>query len=197
MYRKNKKEEFYTKKAKEEGYPARSIYKLSQIDEEFKIIKRGDIVLDLGSAPGSWLLYVSEKVGKKGRVFGVDIEEIIIPEKENIIFIKRSIEDEGIVEFFETKRFNCVIADLSPKTTGIKSVDSGRSLELTKRAFYITKNLLKKRGNFVCKIFEGGEADIFLKKISTYFRLFKRYRPRAVKKGSKEFYVVAKGFKPT
>jgi 23S rRNA (uridine2552-2'-O)-methyltransferase len=72
MYRKNKKEEFYTKKAKEEGYPARSVYKLLQIDEEFGIIRKGDSVLDLGSAPGSWLLYVSKKIGKKGRVFGID-----------------------------------------------------------------------------------------------------------------------------
>jgi 23S rRNA (uridine2552-2'-O)-methyltransferase len=196
MYRKNKKEEFYTKKAREEGYPARSVYKLMQIDEEFKILKRGDIVLDLGSAPGSWLLYASEKVGEKGRVFGMDIEDIKIDEKKNIVFIKKSIEDEDAPELFEGRKFDSVIADLSPKTIGIKSVDSGRSLELSKRAFLIAKNVLKKRGNFVCKIFEGGEADIFLKKISGYFRMFKRYRPKAVSKGSKEFYIVAKTFKP-
>lgn len=195
MYRENKKEEFYTKKAKEEGYPARSVYKLLEIDKEFGIIKREDSVLDLGSAPGSWLLYISEAVGKKGRVFGVDIGEIKISKKENIIFINKNIEDEDIIEFFEDVKFDSVIADLSPKTTGIKSVDSGRSLELTKRAFFIAKGLLKKRGNFVCKIFEGGEADIFLKKISVNFRLFKRYRPKAVSRGSKEFYIVAKGFK--
>jgi 23S rRNA (uridine2552-2'-O)-methyltransferase len=196
MYRKNKKEEFYTKKAKEEGYPARSVYKLLQIDEEFGIIRKGDSVLDLGSAPGSWLLYVSKKIGKKGRVFGIDKEEIKIPGRDNIVFIKKSIEDEDIRDVLREEKFDSVIADLSPKTTGIKSVDSGRSLELTKRAFFIAKNVLKKRGNFVCKIFEGGEADIFLKKISARFRLFKRYRPKAVSRGSKEFYIVAKTFKP-
>jgi len=200
MYRKNKKEEFYTIKARKEGYPARSVYKLLQIDEEFGIIKRGDNVLDLGSAPGSWLLYVSEKVDSKGKVLGIDIEEIKIPKKDNIVFIKKSIGDEDIIEdiikFLGGRKFDSVIADLSPKTTGIKSVDSGRSLELTKRAFFIAKNVLKKRGSFVCKIFEGGEADIFLKKISSHFRMFKRYRPKAVFKGSKEFYIVAKIFKP-
>ena len=93
MYRKDRKAEFYTTLAKKEGYPARSVYKLKEIDEKYKIIKKNSRVLDLGSAPGSWLLYISQKVGDKGKVIGVDIEETKIPQKANIVFIKRSVFD--------------------------------------------------------------------------------------------------------
>src|SRR4030043_667864 len=93
MYRKDRKNEHYTILAKKEGYPARSVYKLKEIDEKYKIIKKGDFVLDLGCAPGSWLLYVSQKVGNRGKVIGVDIEEAEIPQAANIIFIKKSIFD--------------------------------------------------------------------------------------------------------
>ena len=93
MYRKDRQNEFYTTLAKKEGFPARSIYKLKEIDEKYRIIKKGNRVLDLGCAPGSWLLYVSQKVGNKGKVIGVDIEEIKIPKKANIVFIKRSVFD--------------------------------------------------------------------------------------------------------
>ena len=86
MYRKDRQNEFYTTLARKQGFPARSIYKLKEINEKHKIIKEGDRVLDLGCAPGSWLLYISQKVGDKGKVIGVDIEEIKIPKKTNIIF---------------------------------------------------------------------------------------------------------------
>lgn len=195
MYRKDRKEEFYTKKAKEQGYPARSVFKLKEIDEQFCIINRGDRILDLGSAPGSWLLYIGEKVGEKGFVLGFDTAEINIPARKNIVFIRKSIEDEDIIDFIGEDKFDSVVADLSPKTTGIKSVDADMSLDLTKRAFSIAKRVLRRKGNFVCKIFDGGDADAYLKEISKEFRLFKRYRPKAVFKKSKEFYIVAKGFR--
>jgi 23S rRNA (uridine2552-2'-O)-methyltransferase len=89
MYRKDRKQDFYTILAKKEGYPARSVYKLKEINEKYKIIKKGDSVLDLGCAPGSWLSYISQKVGNKGRAVGVDTEDIKITDKPNISFIKK------------------------------------------------------------------------------------------------------------
>lgn len=194
MYRKDKKEEFFTEKAQKEGYPARSVYKLKQIDRDFGIINKGDTVLDLGSAPGSWLMYLSEKVEEKGLVIGVDIEEIDIVPKENILFLQKSIEDEGFLNAVKDRKFNSVVADLSPKTTGIKLIDCGISLELAERAFYIASKTLKPGGNFVCKLFEGGEIDDFIKKLEKHFKIIKRFRPRAVIKQSKEFYIVAMGW---
>ncbi len=193
MYRKNKQNEFYTKLAKKEQYPARSVYKLKEIDEKYKIIKKNNLVLDLGCAPGSWLLYISQKVGDKGRVVGVDIEEIKIPSKSNIVFIKTSIFDLKESDF--KNKFDSVVADLSPKTSGIKSLDAGKSLELAEKSFEIAKAVLLPGGNFVCKVFENEASDDFFKKVKNCFHFAKRLRLKAVIKTSKEFYIIGRGFK--
>ena len=193
MYRKDKKNEFYTTLAKKEGYPARSVYKLKEIDEKYKIFKKGDRVLDLGSAPGSWLLYVSEKVGDRGKVIGIDIEETKILPKSNIVFIKKSIWELKESEF--KNKFNAVVSDLSPKTSGIKFLDTGKSLELAEKSFEIAKLFLLAGGTFVCKIFEDESSGEFFKKIKSSFGFAKRFKPKAVIKKSKEFYIIGRGFK--
>ena len=179
--------------AKKEGYPARSVYKLKEIDEKYKIIKKGDRVLDLGSAPGSWLLYISQKVGSMGKVVGVDIEEIKIPPKANIVFIKRSVFDLKESDFKD--KFEAVVSDLSPKTSGIKFLDAGKSLELAEKSFEIAKSVLLPDGNFVCKIFESEASDDFFKKVEICFDFAKRFRPKAVIRESKEFYIIGRGFR--
>lgn len=193
MYRKDRQNEFYTTLAKKEGYPARSIYKLKEIDEKYKIIKKDSRVLDLGCAPGSWLLYVSQKVGNKGKVIGVDTEEIKIPKKTNIVFIKRSVFDLRASDFKD--KFEAVVSDLSPKTSGVKFLDTGKCLELAEKSFEIAKSVLLPGGNFVCKIFENESGDIFFKKVENCFDFAKRFRPKAVTKKSKEFYIIGKGFR--
>jgi len=193
MYRKDKKNEFYTMLAKKEGFPARSVYKLKEIDEKYRIIKEGNRVLDLGCSPGSWLLYISQKVGNRGKVIGVDIEEIKIPPRANIIFIKKSIFDLKESDFKD--KFDVVVSDLSPKTSGIKFLDTGRSLELAEKSFEITKSVLLPGGNFVCKIFENELSNDFFKKVKNCFDFAKEFRPKAVIKQSKEFYIIGKGFK--
>jgi 23S rRNA (uridine2552-2'-O)-methyltransferase len=193
MYRKDRKNEFYTMLARKEGYPARSVYKLKEIDEKYKIIKKSNRVLDLGCAPGSWLLYISQKVGNKGKVIGVDIEEIKIPQEANIIFIKRSILDLKESDFKD--KFEVVVSDLSSKTSGVKFLDAGKSLELAEKSFETAKLFLLPGGNFVCKIFENESSDEFFKKVKNCFDFAKRFRPKAVMRRSKEFYIIGKGFK--
>lgn len=191
MYRKNKINEFFTAKAKKEGYPARSIYKLREIDEKYHLFRKGDKVLDLGCAPGSWLFYVSNKVESQGKVVGIDIKDIKIPLKENVIFIKKDIMDfekSGAIEL--NQKYQAVISDLAPSTSGIESVDAGKSLELSKKAFDIAKKVLAPGGNFVCKIFEGEFTNDFFKKVGKSFKFTKRFRPKAVIKKSKEFYII-------
>src|SRR4030043_2018528 len=122
MYRKDRKQDFYTILAKKEGYPARSVYKLKEINEKYKIIKKGDGVLDLGCAPGSWLLYISQKIGDKGKVVGIDTEDIKITNKPNISFIKKNIFDLKKSDFKEN--FQAVVSDLAPKTSGLKFLDA-------------------------------------------------------------------------
>ena len=193
MYRKNKKQEFYTKKAREEGYPARSVYKLEEIDKKFRIFKKGDCVLDLGCSPGSWLLYISKRVGEQGRVVGIDAEDIKIPQRNNIIFMKRNILYLTVLDLVQLRyRCDAVVSDLAPSTTGVKSIDVGKSLELSEKAFEIAKEVLTKGGSFICKVFEGEGSDDFFKKVAECFDFIKRFRPKAVLKGSKEFYIVCK-----
>jgi 23S rRNA (uridine2552-2'-O)-methyltransferase len=193
MYRKDVKEEFYTRKAREENYPARSVYKLKEINEKYKIIKPGDKVLDLGCAPGSWLLYISEKVGEKGMVVGVDLRSINIPEKKNIIFIKKDILE---LETQKLKiKYNAVVSDLAPNTSGIDFADVEESLELSEEALEIAKKVLVSGGNFVCKILEGEGINDFFKKIKSGFEFCKRFRPKATRRESREIYIVAKNFK--
>src|SRR3989338_6519205 len=153
MYRKGKKAEFYTELAKKQNYPARSVYKLKEIDEKYGIFSKGDKVLDLGCSPGSWLLYISEKIGKRGLATGVDIDQVKIPEKNNVKFIQKSVFD--LKEDSFDYRFDAVVSDMAPNTTGVDFVDSGKSLELSEKAFEIAKFSLKPGGNFVCKIFDS------------------------------------------
>ena len=202
MYRKGKKPDYYTELAKKQNYPARSVYKLKEIDEKYCVFNKGNRVLDLGSAPGSWLLYVSKKVGSKGIVIGVDIDEIKIPKKNNIIFIKKSVFNFKENDFSASGvgagsgwKFDAVISDMAPKTSGIDFLDAGKSLELSEKAFKIAELFLKPGGNFVCKIFDSKESSDLFTEIKKSFEFSKRFKPKAVTKQSKEFYIIGKGFK--
>lgn len=195
MYRKNLKNEPYTERAKKEGYPARSVYKLKEIDEKYKIFKKGDAVLDLGCSPGSWLLYISEKIGEKGKVLGIDIEDIKIRPEKNITFLKKNIFKVKNSDFRE--RYNAVVSDLAPKTSGIKFLDNAKSFDLSKKALGLAKNVLKEKGNFVCKTLESEFTNEIFRETENSFLFVKRFRPKATMKNSKEIYIVAKGFKKT
>ncbi|PIU16603.1 50S rRNA methyltransferase [bacterium (Candidatus Gribaldobacteria) CG08_land_8_20_14_0_20_39_15] len=213
------KEDFYTQKAKEEGYPARSVYKLKEIDEKFRIFKNSDRVLDLGATPGSWLLYISKKIGSAGQVVAVDMEDLKIETPFNSVFIKKTVFDD---DFFDalircchpeakpkdlsrdsslslrmtecTPIFDAVVSDLAPQTSGIHEKDVANCLELAERALFIVEQTLNKAGSFITKLFEGADVDDFIKEVGRNFKIVKRYRPQAIRKGSREFYLVAKDF---
>lgn len=189
MYRKYLQDEYYTQKAKQDKYPARSIYKLQQIDEKFNLIRKGDKILDLGCAPGSWLLFISKKVKDEGRVVGVDVVDLKIEIPKNAKFIK-----SDIMNFSIGVKFDVVVSDLAPNTSGIHFVDAENSIEYSERAFEIAKTNLKKGGNFICKIFEGEGINDFFKKIKQSFSFVKRYKPMASRKESREIYIIGKNF---
>ncbi|MCG2690315.1 RlmE family RNA methyltransferase [Candidatus Parcubacteria bacterium] len=187
--------DFYTKKAKEEGFPARSVYKLKEINKRFNLLKKGDKVLDLGCSPGSWLLYLSEKVGENGKVVGVDLHELKIQLKENIVFLLKDVlKDDLLQEKIFAKKFNLVVSDLAPKTTGLKERDAALSLELCQRAFEIAQAILVKGGNFVCKAFESPDLQEFLKEVQGCFTKAQLFRTSSTTKHSREVFVVALDF---
>jgi len=189
-----KRDEFY-RMAKLEGYPSRAAYKLIEINKKFKIMKRGDHVLDLGCAPGGWLKVSKEFVGEDGLVLGVDI----VPTRvEGTLFIKGDITEDGVVEKIKEghwEYFDVVISDCSPKLTGFKDLDEARALVLAEHALRIAKNLLKKGGNLVVKFFMGKDFDGFLREVKRVFSSVKTFKPSASRKRSNEIYVIAKGFK--
>jgi len=186
----------WAKKAKEQGYPARSVFKLMEIQEKYRLVKSGDIVLDLGAAPGSWSKYLSKLVGNKGKVIGVDLQEIKI-KAQNFYFIKKDVfelDEEDFkslgVEFFDT-----VVSDMAPKTTGDKFGDHVRSVKLVKKALEIALKYLKERGHFVAKVFEGEKLPQLKREIEKYFKSVKLFKPKSSRKESKEIFIIAQGLK--
>ena len=125
---KNQWDDHLTRRAKSEGYPARSVYKLEEIQKKFKVIKKGDRILDLGCAPGSWMLYAAKQTGQSGNVFGIDLKEIQVKLPDNVTAIQDDILRMADSSFFEKiKDLNVVLSDMAPSTTGRKDVDALRS----------------------------------------------------------------------
>ncbi len=187
--------DFYKRKAREEKFPSRSVYKLQEIDKKYNLIKKGDRVLDLGCAPGSWFLYISRKIGDKGRVVGVDIDDLKIQLPTNALFLKKNITDLKTPEILEnSKKYQVVVSDAAPGTSGINFLDVQQSLELCEQAFNLAREILEEGGNFLCKIFDGEGTEEFVKKLKFYFNFTKRFRPKATKKQSREIYIIAKEF---
>ena len=188
----------YSERAKKERYPARSVFKLKEAQKKFRLIKKDDRVLDLGCSPGSWLLYAAELVGKRGRVVGIDLKEIRIklpPQAKtltaDIITIDRAWFDEQKLG----DRFNVVLSDMAPATSGNKGLDAVRSFQLCQAALNIAGMVLKPGGSFICKIFQGEEFKEFLDIVKNRFKRHKIFKPRSSRKESKEIFVVGLGFK--
>ncbi len=182
-----------TQRAKSEGYPARSVYKLEEIQKKFRIMAKGDTVLDLGCAPGSWMLFASRQVGGQGRVFGIDLKQVDIKLPGNVTAIKDNIlalEDKGFLG--QVSGCAAVLSDMAPATTGRKDVDAMRSYELCQMALETAVKTLGNKGHFVCKIFQGNEFKAFEKKVKKQFRECRIFKPESCRKQSKEIYIIAK-----
>jgi len=184
-------DDHYTRRARNEKWLARSIYKLQEIDIKFKLINKGDRLLDLGCYPGSWSQYGLKKVGPKGEVAGNDLvrpDRLLSP---NFRFIKGDVLSLDIDCLFrEIGPRDVVMSDLAPQTTGIRTTDASRSISLSRRAAEIALVMLKKKGNFVCKILEGEDLKAFQSEVSVHFRQVKLFRPKATRKRSSEVYLI-------
>jgi len=188
---KNKWADSLTLQAKKENYPARSVFKLKEIQAKFKILKKGGFVLDLGCSPGSWLLYASQCVGNKGAVLGIDLKKIDIKLPENTSsFVGDILDTPEQLMNFAKKGCDVVLSDMAPATTGRKDVDAARSFELCETALNCAIKSLKPQGNFVCKIFQGSEFKEFEKKVKSEFKISKIFKPESCRKASKEIYII-------
>jgi len=189
-------QDHYTQRAKKENYPARSVYKLQEMQQKFRIIRKGDRVLDLGCAPGSWLLFAAEQTGTSGAVVGVDLQSVDIKLPPQVRVIQADVRDAdtgGQAEIGQD--FDVVISDMAPATTGNKIVDTARSFELCRTALTLALALLKPGGVFVCKIFQGADFKVFEQDMRNSFKKTKNFKPQSSRKASKEMFVIGIGKK--
>lgn len=184
----------FTRKAKAEGYAARSVYKLEEVQRRFRLFKPGQRAVDLGCFPGSWSKYLIQKVGRNGTVVGVDLER---PELEGGHWITRTVFEVEASEILEALggKADAVVSDMAPRTTGNKLFDHVQQIELADRALHLAGELLVPGGSFVAKVFEGEDAPAYCDRVKARFGKLKRVRPEAVRKNSREFFVVATGFR--
>ena len=193
------KQDHYYKKAKIQGYRARSAFKLEQIQKKFFVIKRGNIVIDLGAAPGSWTQVASNIVGNKGKVIAVDINYIRPFENENTIILQVDMRTEAFqtqLRELVTEPIDVVLSDLAANTSGNWSLDVERQIFLATIAFETAEEILKPGGNFVTKVFRGIALKEFEELIRGRFEKIKHWRPPATRKQSAEEYIVCQGFLP-
>ena len=186
-------QDHYSRQAKKDRFPARSVYKLAEIQKKHQLIKKGDRVLDLGCAPGAWLLYTAKLTGPKGRVYGVDLKPVSIQLPSHTKIITADVFTLDI-ESLE-KGFNVVLSDMAPATSGHKVVDAARSYNLCETALNIAQGILLPGGSFVCKIFQGPDFNLFLDAVRAGFKRLKVFKPQSSRKTSKEIYVIGLEFK--
>ncbi len=185
MYKKN---DSYSKRAKQEGYLARSVYKLKEIEKKYALIPRQGSVLELGAAPGAWSQVVLEKLGPSGHLLGVDLQAITWKHKQ-ATFLQGDVLE---MEFHTLPQapFDCILSDMAPKTSGIRLRDQALSLELCERALYIAEKALKLDGNFLIKIFESDAMESMIQTMERNFSRVERIRPQSTRTHSKEIYLL-------
>jgi 23S rRNA (uridine2552-2'-O)-methyltransferase len=192
----NKKDHFH-RKAKEEGFLARSAYKLQEIQKKFRLLGSGTKVLDLGCAPGAWVQVALPLVGEKGRVVGVDLEKIEAATLSDARF--RFIHGDAFKlqpGDLPEAPFDVVLSDMAPKTSGVKVRDQARSAELCLHALAVARQTLRNGGALVVKLFEGEDAERVRKEIGADFAQLKLFRPDSTRAASSEIYLVATGKRP-
>ncbi len=196
----------YFERAKQEQYPARSVYKLQEMDRRFTLLRRGMKVLDLGAAPGSWTLYAARRVGPGGRVLAVDLQtlrEALAPEFKDLVFpanVQFRQEDvfapspDFSAELEAARGFDLVMSDMAPRTTGVQFADQARSLELALQALSLARQWLLKEGRFVVKVFMGPDSETLRQKMRPCFREVKAFKPKSSRAESKEIFFLGLGF---
>ena len=192
----NKWDDHYTEKARAEDWRARSVYKLKEIDDKIKLFKPGDRVLDLGCYPGSWSQYTLSKIGSSGKLIGIDLKKPKDLPAPAFKFMQEDIFniDKEVFSSMPEAPFSVVLSDMAPSTTGIRNIDTSRSIELALKAFEIALASLVPNGKFLCKILEGEDIKIFMNQLKSHFFEIRLFRPKATRKRSIEVFVSANGF---
>ena len=194
----DRKRDYYYKKAKAENYRSRATYKLSQAALKYRFICKGDVVVDLGAAPGGWIQAARKIVGKRGFVLGVDLKPIAPFPQE---YVRTIVADmtapetmQQILDFLP-RRADVVLSDASPNISGVWEVDHARQIDLAAQALKIALNILRSSGNLFVKVFEGDMLAGFVKIVENHFDFVKVIKPRASRAKSSEMFLLAMNLK--
>ena len=184
----------YVKKANKEGYRSRAVFKLQEIQDKTKVIKSGDAVADLGSAPGAWSEYLVKLVGAKGRVVSCDL--LLMQDIKGVAFIQGDFcaKDTQDQMLGECAKFDVIVSDMAPNMTGMKLVDQANIEEIMDSVFDFSQKCLKEGGSLVVKCFHGNSFDPLHKGFKKAFKKVKVMKPQSSKKASKEAYLVGQGY---
>ncbi|MFI4956435.1 MAG: RlmE family RNA methyltransferase [Gammaproteobacteria bacterium] len=184
----------YVKQAQKDGYRSRAAYKIKEIQEKHKLIKPGMTVLDLGAAPGSWSALVVNWVGKKGKVFALDL--LPIDPISGVECLQGDIQDPVIAADLKDRMAgemaDVVLSDIAPNISGNSSVDASRSAYLWDMALEVANDFLKEGGVFCIKVFQGAGFDAYVKKLRQQYATVQIYKPKASRSRSSEVYLIAK-----
>lgn len=190
----DRKKEYYYKKAKAENYRSRATYKLSQTIMKYNFIQRGDVIVDLGAAPGGWIQAARKVAGNRGFVLGVDLKPIApFPQEYVRTIVGDMTEPETLQQIldFLPRKADVVISDASPNISGVWEVDHARQIDLAHQALQLALNILRPAGNFFVKVFEGDMLSDFIKTVEKHFEIVKLIKPKASRAKSSEMYLLA------
>jgi 23S rRNA (uridine2552-2'-O)-methyltransferase len=194
----DRKRDYYYQKAKAENYRSRATYKLSEAAKKYHFIRRGDVVVDLGAAPGGWIQAARKIVGKTGFVLGVDLKPIEPFPQE---YVRTIVADftapealQQILDFLPRKA-DVVLSDASPNISGIWELDNARQIDLAAQALRLTLSVLRPSGDFFVKVFEGNMLPGFVKTVKKHFDVVKVVKPKASRAKSSEMYLLAMNLK--
>ena len=194
----DRKRDYYYQKAKAENYRSRATYKLSQTAKKYHFIRRGDVVVDLGAAPGGWIQAARKIAGKTGFVLGVDLKPIDPFPQEYIRTIVADFTEpmalQQIMSFLPRKA-DVVLSDASPNISGVWELDNARQIDLASQALQLALRLLRPHGNFFVKVFEGNMLPGFIKRVKKHFEVVKVVKPKASRAKSSEMYLLAMDLK--
>jgi 23S rRNA (uridine2552-2'-O)-methyltransferase len=189
-------QDHFGERAKREGYPARSVYKLKEIDHRLQLLRRGQRVLDLGASPGSWTQYAAQRVEREGKVVGIDLNPARIALPPHVTFQTLDIFQLDALETFGAGSFDLVLSDMAPHTSGQRHRDQFGSYELYARALEIASLVLVPGGSFVGKIFQGPELKNARTQTRAHFDSVRIIKPDASRSESYEIFLVGLGAKP-
>jgi len=193
-----RKRDYYYRKAKEEKYRSRATYKLLQAVKKYRFLRRGDVVVDLGAAPGGWLQASRKIVGDEGFVLGIDLKLIMPLRATNIQTILGDVTDaetQERVEQFLPSLADVVISDVSPNVSGVWEVDHARQIDLACESLKLALRLLKTSGNFFVKVFQGDMFPNFVEEVGKHFTRVEIIKPKASRARSAEVFVLGIGLK--